>query len=83
MKFLQSNFMFDEKKQIPDDQSLLESGIVDSTGILELIGFLEDKYVVKFQDEELVADNFDTLGKLTIFMLAKLKESGDTPNASA
>ena len=83
LKFLQSNFMFDEKKQVPDDQSLLDSGIVDSIGILELIGFLEDKYAVKFLDEELVADNFDTLGKLTRFLIGKLKESGETSNASA
>jgi acyl carrier protein len=83
LEFLQSNFMFDEKKQIPDTQSLLESGIVDSTGILELIGFLEQTYDVKFRDDELVADNFDSLGKLTAFMLRKLNDSGEASHASA
>lgn len=83
LSFLQSNFMFDEKKQIPDDQSLLDSGIVDSTGILELIGFLEETYNVKFRDEELVADNFDTLGRLTAFLTARLTDAGGTSDASA
>lgn len=83
LEFLQSNFMFDKKKTVTDDQSLLESGIVDSTGILELIGFLEQTYNIRFRDDELVADNFDTLGKLTAFMDRKLREPGETPNASA
>jgi len=83
MQFLQSNFMFDQKKQVGDDQSLLESGIVDSTGILELIGFLEDTYQVKFLDEELVAENFDTLGKLTSFLMTKLMHAGEATNAPA
>jgi len=75
--------MFDQKKQVGDDQSLLESGIVDSTGILELIGFLEDTYKVKFQDEELIGENFDTLGKLTSFLMTKIMDAGATKNASA
>jgi acyl carrier protein len=83
LQFLQSNFMFDQKKQVPDNQSLLESGIVDSTGILELIGFLEDTYQVKFHDEELIAENFDTLAKLTSFLLAKLMSPGASLHASA
>lgn len=72
LAFLRSNIVYDDKRAIPDDESFLASGILDSTGILELIGFLEDTYAIKFEDEELVAANFDSLGKLSDFMAAKL-----------
>jgi acyl carrier protein len=83
LQFLQSNFLFDDNKQIPDDESLLGAGIVDSTGILEMIGFLEEKYEVKFLDDELVAENFDTLGRITAFLVKKLEASGGGTVASA
>jgi acyl carrier protein len=83
LRFLRSNFVFDDTKQIPDDQSLLESGIVDSTGILELIGFLEQTYDLKFQDDELVANNFDSLGRITAFLVTKLRAAGGAPDAYA
>ncbi len=44
LAFLRKNIVFDEKKVIPDDESFLGSGILDSTGILELIGYLEGEY---------------------------------------
>jgi acyl carrier protein len=83
LQFLQSNFLFDDNKQILDDESLLGAGIVDSTGILEMIGFLEEKYEVKFLDDELVAENFDTLGRITAFLVKKLEASGGGTVASA
>jgi acyl carrier protein len=72
LRFLQTSLLFDETRQIPDAQSLLGAGIVDSTGILEMIGFLEQTYDVKFRDDELVAENFDSLGAITSFMSSKL-----------
>jgi len=78
LAFLRSNIVFDEKKVIGDDESFLATGILDSTGILELIGYLEAEYDVKFKDEELVADNFDSLGRISRFMAEKLGESPRT-----
>jgi acyl carrier protein len=72
LKFLQTNFLFDEKKQIADNESLLGAGIVDSTGILEMIGFLEETYGVKFLDDELIAENFDSLGRIASFLTKKI-----------
>ncbi len=83
LQFLRSNFLFDDKKQIPDDESLLGAGIVDSTGILEMIGFLEETYDVKFLDDELVAENFDSLGRITAFLLKKVEASGGGTVASS
>jgi acyl carrier protein len=72
LDFIRKNFIFDEKTQLGDKQSLLATGIVDSTGILELIAFLEVTFKVKFADNELVADNFDSLSKIIAFMTKKL-----------
>ena len=70
--FIQKNFLFDDSKTVDDEQSLLGSGIVDSTGILELIGHLETTLHVKFADSELVADNFDSVGRILRFVSPRL-----------
>jgi len=75
-QFIRKNFIFDDKKQLSDDQSLLGSGVVDSTGILELISFLEETCQIRFEDSELVADNFDSVGKITSFITQKLARTG-------
>jgi acyl carrier protein len=72
-QFIQKNFLFDDSKAIDDDQSLLASGIVDSTGILELISHLEGTYRLKFADSELVADNFDSVNRIIGFITPKLQ----------
>jgi acyl carrier protein len=50
----------------------LGAGIIDSTGVLELIGYLEEKFQLQFGDDELVAENFDTIIKITAFLKKKL-----------
>jgi acyl carrier protein len=72
--FIQKNFLFDDKKTVGEDQSLLGSGIVDSTGILDLIGHLEETFQMKFADSELVADNFDSIGRILRFMDPKMSK---------
>jgi acyl carrier protein len=69
--FIRTNFLFDDKRVVGDDESLLGSGIVDSTGILELISFLEEKFGLKFKDYELVADNFDSITKIAVFLAGR------------
>ena len=75
-QFIRKNFLFDDSRQLGEDESLLGSGIVDSTGVLELIAFLEDTYHVTFEDRELVAENFDSVAKVTTFMEKKLGLNG-------
>ncbi len=72
-QFIRKNFLFDDSKTIDDNQSLLGSGIVDSTGILDLISHLEGTYRLKFADSELVADNFDSVNRIVNFMTPKLQ----------
>lgn len=51
--------------------SFLESGLIDSTGVLELVQFLEEKFKIKVQDEDLVPANLDSVNALTQFVKAK------------
>jgi acyl carrier protein len=72
LAFLRSEILYDQNRVIGEDESFLQSGILDSTGILELIAFLEGKYGVKFLDTDLVADNFDSLKRVSKFMVDKI-----------
>ncbi len=73
-EFIRQNFIFDTNTKLSDDESLLGSGIIDSTGILELIGFLEQNYNLEFKENELTGDNFDTISKITAFLQSKLNK---------
>lgn len=70
--YIVNNFIFEENGHVRNDQPLLRSGVIDSTGILELITFLEGEFGVRFKDAELVADNFDTVDRLTAAVARKL-----------
>ncbi len=71
-KFISKTFLFDETKKVGENVSLLGTGVIDSTGVLELISFLESTFNVKFEDNELVGDNFDSVDKIRNFMHEKL-----------
>lgn len=72
-EFVISNFLFGvDDGTLTSDESFLENGIVDSTGVLELVGFLEQTYQIKVRDQELVPDNLDSLRKVSAFVQRKL-----------
>lgn len=73
--FVTTNFIFEEAVQLEADQSLLETGIVDSTGILELVNYLEETYSISIDDEELVPDNLDSVNKIAAYVGKKLTAS--------
>jgi len=75
-EFVVDNFLLGESKRLSDETSFLESGIIDSTGILELVGFLEETYNIKVNDEELVPENLDSLVHIEAFLRRKLNGSG-------
>ncbi len=73
VEFIIDNYLFgDASRQPQDDESLLESGIVDSTGILELIQFLESDFGIEVLDTETVPDNLGSVANLTRYVLAKI-----------
>jgi acyl carrier protein len=59
-----------------DTDSFMEKGIIDSTGVLELLEFIEGKFEIVVEDEEVIPDNLDSLIKITSFIERKLKNAG-------
>jgi acyl carrier protein len=70
-QFIKENFLFGQDTAFADDDSFLELGIVDSTGVLELVTFIEGRYQITIEDEELVPDNLDSINALVRFIAAK------------
>ena len=71
-EFVGSNYLFGETERIPaDEESLLEQGVVDSTGILELIEFLEDHFSIAVAESETVVDNLGSIGGIVRFVSRK------------
>lgn len=71
-EFIAGNFMLGKNpEELTDSGSLLELGIIDSTGVLELVGFLEEKFGLQIDDEELVPDNLDSIENMVRFVQSK------------
>ncbi len=70
--FIVENFLFGEDNGFTEETSFLESGMVDSTGILEIINFLEETYHIVVEDNELIPENLDSLRNLDRFLNKKL-----------
>jgi len=71
-QFIVDNFLYGQDDDtLGDEVSFLGKGIIDSTGILELVSFIEEKYSISIDDEELIPDNFDSLNKLSTFVSKK------------
>lgn len=75
--FIVTNFLFGQEGDgIPPDRSFLESGIIDSTGLLELVSFVEQRYGISIADRELVPENLDSLRSISQFVARKLETVG-------
>jgi len=72
-KFIHENFILDEGDHLKDGDSLLEKGVIDSTGVLELVAFIEEKYGITVEDEELIPENLDSIRNITDFIWRKTK----------
>jgi len=70
-EFIRENFLFGDEVAFADDASLVEEGIVDSTGVLELITHIESTYDIEIDDEELVPENLDSISNLANFISSK------------
>ena len=74
--FIVDNFLFGQDDgTLSDNDSLIDKGIIDSTGIIELVFFVEEKFQIKVEDEELTADNLDSVGNLVQFIEKKLSNA--------
>lgn len=73
--FIFENFLFDASDDtLANDTSFLEQGIIDSTGVLELVEWLEETFEIKVDDTELVPENLDSVNNLAAFISKKIKQ---------
>jgi acyl carrier protein len=72
IKFINENFVKESGTVLDSNGSLLEKGLIDSTGVLELMAFIEVTFKIRVEDEEIIPDNFDSISKLVCFIRAKL-----------
>jgi acyl carrier protein len=71
--YILENFLFsDDPSDLNDDDSFLEKEIIDSTGILEVIEFLEQETGIKVEDDELIPDNLDSVNRIVAYVESKL-----------
>jgi len=73
--YILRNFLFGDREIFySDSDSFMEKSIIDSTGILEIIIFVENNYNIKIKDEEILPENLDSIDNLTNFINRKVKE---------
>jgi len=70
--FILETFLFtDDPSVINDRESLLDRGVIDSTGVLELVMFLEEEFAISVRDDELIPDNLDSIERVNAFVKRK------------
>ena len=76
-EFIVSNFLFGQGgDKLKDNESFLENGIIDSTGVLELVAFLEQRFAISVGDCELLPENLDSITNAAQFVARKLEAKG-------
>lgn len=66
--FITQNFYVPEDFELKNDSSLLDQGVVDSTGVLEVVSFLEEEFEIEVDDDELVPENLDSIDRIAAFV---------------
>ncbi len=70
--FVVNNFLYGNAGGLADDTSFMEHNVLDSTGVLELVTFLESRYQIKVQDREMLPENLDSIERVSAFVAGKL-----------
>jgi acyl carrier protein len=72
-RFIADNFLFrEDRAAVGDTESLLEAGLIDSTGILELVAFIEGEFGIRVDDAEIVPENLDSIRRIVAYVEGKL-----------
>lgn len=72
-KFLLENYLFGyEEEELRNDSSFLELGILDSTGIMELVTFVEEEFLIQISDEDILPENLDSIECISRYVYSKL-----------
>ncbi len=69
--FITTNFYVTDPSSLNDAASLLDQGIIDSTGVLEVIFFIEEAFGIKVEDSEMLPENLDSIERISAFVLSK------------
>lgn len=67
-RFIIENFLFEDSNTLTEDTPFLESGIMDSTGVLELVTFMEESFGIAVADEDLIPENLDSIGRAAAYV---------------
>ena len=76
LQFIITNFYVSQPELLTDDASLLELGVIDSTGVLEIIGFVESTFGFRVADNEMLPENLGTVARITAYVQRKLGKTG-------
>jgi acyl carrier protein len=80
--FVVDNFLLGREEGLSNDDSFLERGIIDSTGILELVSYLEETYEIEITEDELIPDNLDSINRIGTYLDRKLNRARGTKPAA-
>jgi acyl carrier protein len=69
--FIVEQYLFGKDVALDDHDSFMEHGLLDSTGILELVAFVENTYGLRLEDDELLPENLDSIAAVTAFVVRK------------
>jgi acyl carrier protein len=82
-EFVIKNFIFEDDGSLNAETSFLDNGIIDSTGVLEVIAFVEEAYGIKVEDHEIVPENLDSIRSIASFVERRLSAASNAPCAAA
>lgn len=75
--FILDNFLFGQGNGLQDDTSFLKKGILDSTGVLELVAFIEKTFAISVRDTEMLPENLDSFNAIERFVTKKRTPDGE------
>lgn len=73
-EFIIENFLFGEEEQLKPDTDFFDKGIIDSTGVIELVSFIEETFNISVDDDELIPQNLSSLNNIDVFLQKKLSQ---------
>lgn len=73
-KFIIDNFLFGDEEPLELETDFFDKGIIDSTGVIEVVSFLEEKFNISVDDEELIPENLSSLKNIDGFLSKKLSQ---------
>jgi len=82
-QFIVKSFLFGDDQKLEDNTSFLDQGIIDSTGVLELVEHLQQQYGIKVEDDELVPDNLDSIAAIAAYVERKRGQGGGERGAGS